>query len=373
MCAIRPRPARRSAWRVRLRAATPTYLTGGPIERRRRQRDGDVFELRFYTPGGPPITISVTATDPVNNHFGFQMTARMGSTNAQLSSQPAGHFATGGPNQGVFCDNTDNFEPPSGCGDGVVEFIEHAFPNMNSTSQTTDTPYVFTWTPPATDVGPVHFYIAGNVVNNNHQADSGDHVYTNSYVLTAASPGQPPSVANGGVLNAASFAKNPQGLGTAVAPGSLVAIFGSYPEASVAAATSIPYSTALGGICVAFLDSSGKSHPASLQATTPTGPYPFITAQVPFEVLSSGQTSATAQVVVNVNGQPSPPQSVPIVQSAPGIFTIPATGQGAGILVYVDTDKVAKIAAPTTANLGYPTAPIARGTSGFSTRRGSAR
>ncbi len=340
--------------------------TGGPVPNPAGGSVTATFSSgTTYTPGGPPITISVIATDPVNNHFGFQMTARMGSTTAQLSTQQAGHFATGGPNQGVFCDNTDNFEPPSGCGDGVVEFIEHAFPNMDSTSQTTDTPYVFTWTPPATDVGPVHFYVAGNVVNNDHMASGADHVYKNSYILTAASSNQPPTVANGGVLNAASFSKTSQGLGSAVAPGSLVAIFGSYPGASVAAATSIPYSTSLGGINVAFIDSSGKSHPASLQATTPTGPYPFITAQVPFEVLSSGQTSATAQVVVTMGGQSSAPQNVPIVQSAPGVFTIPATGQGAGILVYVDTDKVAKIAAPTTANLGYPTAPIARGTSGF--------
>ncbi len=113
------------------------------------------------------------------------------------------------------------------------------------------------------------------------------------------------------------------------------------------------------------MDSSGNAHPAPLQATTPTGAYPFITAQVPFEVLSSGQTSATAQVVVTIGGQSSPPQNVPIVQSSPGIFTIPATGEGTGILVYVDTDKVAKIAASVDANLGYPTAPIARGTAAF--------
>lgn len=319
-----------------------------------------------YTPGGPPITINVIATDPVNNHFGFQMTARMGSTTAQLSTQQAGHFATGGSNQGVFCDNTNNFEPPSGCGAGVVEFIEHAFPSAESTAQTTDTPYTFTWTPPATDVGPVHFYLAGNVVNNDHQASGADHVYSNSYVLTAGSASQPPTVAMGGVLNAASFAKDSQGLGTAVAPGSLVAIFGSFPGASVAAAQQIPYSTsAMGGITVAFIDSAGNSHPAPLQATTPTGAYPFITAQVPFEVLSGGQTSATGQVIVTVNGQPSAAQSVPYVQSAPGIFTIPATGLGTGILVYTDTDKINKIAAPTNANLGYPTAPIARGTAAF--------
>src|ERR1700683_5581977 len=57
-----------------------------------------------------------------------------------------------------------------------------------------------------------------------------------------------PSIASGGVLNAGSFTKDSQGHGTAVAPGSLVAIFGSFPGATVAAADTIPYSTSLGGI-----------------------------------------------------------------------------------------------------------------------------
>ncbi len=176
---------------------------------------------------------------------------------------------------------------------------------------------------------------------------------------------QAPSVATGGVLNAASFTKDANGHGTAVAPGSLVAIFGSFPGATVAAADTIPYSTSLGGLSVAFLDSNGNSFPSPLQASTPTGAFPFVTAQVPFEILGNSQTAATAQVIVTVNGQASQPQAVPVVPSAPGIFTIPATGQGNAVLVFVDTDGTAKIAAPTSANLGYPTAPMARGASGF--------
>ena len=113
------------------------------------------------------------------------------------------------------------------------------------------------------------------------------------------------------------------------------------------------------------MDANGNSFPSPLQASTPTGAFPFVTAQVPFELLGAGQTAATASVVVTVNGQSSPPQAVPIVPSSPGVFTIPATGLGNAVLVYVDTDNIAKIAAPTNANIGYPTAPMARGTSGF--------
>ncbi len=132
-----------------------------------------------YTPGGPPITITVTVTDPTNTHYGFQMTARLES---DLSNGQAGDF-TAGVNQLVICDDT-SVKGAAGCpANSPVQFIEHAYP---AGTHVGSTPYTFTWTPPATNVGNVHFYIAGNSVNNNLQADPGDHVYTNSYVMTPA-------------------------------------------------------------------------------------------------------------------------------------------------------------------------------------------
>lgn len=134
-----------------------------------------------YTPGGPPITITVTVTDPTNTHFGFQMTARLES---DLSNGQAGDF-TAGLHQLVICD--DNSEKSSkGCpAASPVQFIEHDYP---TNSQVGTTPYTFTWTPPATNVGNVHFYVAGNSVNGNLKSDSGDHVYTASYVMTPTLP-----------------------------------------------------------------------------------------------------------------------------------------------------------------------------------------
>src|SRR5579871_867021 len=47
-----------------------------------------------YTPGGGPITITVAVSDPVNTHYGFQMTARLES---DLTNAQAGNFtATAG-------------------------------------------------------------------------------------------------------------------------------------------------------------------------------------------------------------------------------------------------------------------------------------
>src|SRR3984957_6509765 len=140
-----------------------------------------------YTPGGPPITITVTVTDPVNTHYGFQMTARL---ETDLVNGQAGDF-TAGTHQLVICDD-GSVKPAKGCPSSTpVEFIEHDYPQG---SQVSTTPYTFTWTPPATNEGDVAFYVAGNAVNGNLQADAGDHVYTNHYVLTVACTNTAPPV-----------------------------------------------------------------------------------------------------------------------------------------------------------------------------------
>ncbi len=303
----------------------------------------------FYTPGVAQ-TITVSVSDPVNTHFGFQMTARLESN---LANGQAGDF-TPAPNQIVLCDN-GSFKGAKGCpANAAVQFIEQSF----AQSPPSATPYTFTWTPPATNAGNIHFYVAGNAVNNNDQSDAGDHVYTKTYVLTPAAAGPPPTVADGGVLNAASFAKDANGHGSPVAPGSLIAIFGTFAGASTADATTVPLLTSLGGVSVTF-----NGIPAPVRDVIPTGAFPFVNAQMPFEVIPG-----TVNVIVTVNGVQSAPKPIPIAGAAPGLFTIPPTGQGNAILVFVDpADGIAKIAAPTSASasIGYPTAPIPRGQSGF--------
>ena len=67
-----------------------------------------------------------------------------------------------------------------------------------------------------------------------------------------------------------------------------------------------------------------------------------------------------------MNNVPSNAIQTSIVPSAPGIFTIPPTGEGNAILVFVNpATQTAAIAAPANASIGYPTAPIPRGTPGF--------
>jgi uncharacterized protein (TIGR03437 family) len=317
--------------------------TGGPINAAGGSVTATFSSGSTYTPGGSPITITVAVTDPSNPRFGFQMTARLES---DLSNGAAGDF-TAGANQIVVCAD-NNLKPSGGCGTSV-QFIEHSF-SAGASAQST--PYTFTWTPPATNVGNVRFYVAGNAVNNNHVNDAGDHVYTANFTLTPASSQSAPSIVTGGVLNAASFAKDSSGLGSPVAPGSLVAIFASNFGDTESDASVVPLPTALGNVSVTV---GGISAPL-LNVIPAAG---LINAQVPFDVASG----PSVDVVLTVNGTASTPQAVTIVPSAPGIFSIPP-GAGNAVLVNL-TDG--KIAAPESAgaSIGLATRPIHPGEQGF--------
>jgi uncharacterized protein (TIGR03437 family) len=145
-----------------------------------------------YTPGGPPVTITVTVTDPVNKKYGFEMSARTTSSDVQAGDF---EFPAGVTNIQVLCsDATDGLDgqvPLKVAGKPCpastpLQFIEHYYP---SAAFVGSSPYVFTWTPPATNVGSITFYVAGNAVNGNDLADAGDHVSTAKYTLTPAAAG----------------------------------------------------------------------------------------------------------------------------------------------------------------------------------------
>ena len=132
-----------------------------------------------YTPG-ESISITVTVSDPQHTWAGFQMTARPESN---LQNGAAGRFNPG-TGQFVLCENNTFRRGSNSCPQSApIEFIEHTQPSQQ--------PWTFTWTAPDTNVGPVHFYVAGNSVNLNGRADGGDHVYTNAsnvYVLQPSGP-----------------------------------------------------------------------------------------------------------------------------------------------------------------------------------------
>jgi uncharacterized protein (TIGR03437 family) len=160
-------------------------------------------------------------------------------------------------------------------------------------------------------------------------------------LLAALAHAQTPAVNAGGIVNTGSYAVG------GVAPGSIVSIFGTNLANQLVSASNIPLPTALGNVqSVTF-----NGVPAGLYFVSGIQ----INAEVPWNVLSSGATSGTADVVVTTNGGASAPQSVPIVAALPGIFTITSNGLGQGI---VTSNNDGDIAAGTLSFSGLATHPI---------------
>jgi uncharacterized protein (TIGR03437 family) len=151
-----------------------------------------------------------------------------------------------------------------------------------------------------------------------------------------------PAVGAGGVVNSGSYSA--QG----VAPGSLVSIFGTDMAASTSSGDTIPLSTTLSDVMsVTFNDI-----PAGLYFVSAGQ----INAQLPFNVLPSGQTSGTVNIVVTRGNGTSAPQSVNVVPASPGIFTTTANGLGQA---FAYDNTTGDLAAPAgTAIGGFTVAPI---------------
>lgn len=160
-----------------------------------------------YTPGVPQ-TFSIVITDAKARAYGFQMTARLES---DLAKDQAGDF-TAGAQQFVLCDDNSNARTPTRpCpGNAPVQFIEHSFPFPTNTISVL-------WTPPATNAGNIHIYVAANAANNDG-TNQGDHIYTASYVLTPQ--GATPNIAS--VVSASAFNPN-----AGLASGTWLEMYGS--------------------------------------------------------------------------------------------------------------------------------------------------
>jgi len=165
-----------------------------------------------YVPGVKQI-IRVTVEHPEASRWGFQLTARLASD----ETKPAGTF-TPSATVRVRCDAAGD----APC-NGATEFASHLRAGDADSTRpgaSGGNTWEIEWTPPATDVGPIRLYAAGNAANNSN-SNAGDRVYTTNLRLNAACnlTGRPVLNTNG-VINAASF-------GSAISPNALISIFGT--------------------------------------------------------------------------------------------------------------------------------------------------
>jgi uncharacterized protein (TIGR03437 family) len=279
-----------------------------------------------YSPGVKQH-LTVTISDPATSQkaWGFQLTARA----AGSPSAMAGSFASTDNNTQLMCSQPNLFvfrqvpysaSAAQTCPSGyTLQYMEHSLAGYTaSLGQTGSFSYGFDWTPPATAVGNITIYVAGNAGVGNPPTATGDHIYATTVTVTNCPAGGTPSVSAGGILNGASYA-----LGQAVAPGSLVSIFGANLSPGTAIASSVPFPATLG---CASVNVNGVA--AALQFVSHSAANgDQINAQVPWEAAGS----SSAQVVVTSSGLPSSAASVPVAPMAPGIFTTNGGGTGQAI------------------------------------------
>ena len=122
-----------------------------------------------YVPGQTyPITVTHTNADPTRLRWGFELTVL-----DNAGDEKAGNLQ----NSDGLTQVLNNAGPGS-----ARQYIEHTA-SGTFIGQQHGASWTFNWTAPATDVGPVTFYAAGNQANNDGNT-SGDYIYT-TFVASA--------------------------------------------------------------------------------------------------------------------------------------------------------------------------------------------
>jgi uncharacterized protein (TIGR03437 family) len=260
--------------------------------------------------------LKVIIADPASTQaaWGFQLTARTSGS----ASTMAGGFAFTDANTLLMCSQSNRAAFQAQCqgkADGCsnsnttcpanmpMQYIEHSLTGFNSTKGLGSGTYEFDWTPPATNVGNIVLYIAGNAGVPGPPNQNGDHIYTTSYTLTPATQS---GMTLDNILSASAF-----GGFTSVAPGSWMELYGSGLSSSTRqwggsdfVGTKAP--TSLDNVKVTI---GGQS--AFVYYISPTQ----VNAQVPSNVGTGSQA-----VVVTNNGNASPSRSITVNDLQPGLL-----------------------------------------------------
>jgi uncharacterized protein (TIGR03437 family) len=126
--------------------------------------------------------------------------------------------------------------------------------------------------------------------------------------IAAMAQSNPPVIGAGGIVNTAGSPTVP-----AVAPGSLVSIFGTNLASSMASSDTVPLSATVNSVSVTF-----NNTPAPVQFVS-SGQ---VNVEAPWGLQTSDLQGGPAQVVVTTNGVASAAASIQVLKSAPALFTL---------------------------------------------------
>jgi uncharacterized protein (TIGR03437 family) len=246
-----------------------------------------------YT-AGQQIVVTVRLNQAGRGRFGFELTAIGGN------GQSAGTIELTEPQRTQL---KNSFAGPPRV------YVEHTFAGI--APQSGQGLWTFRWTAPATSVGPVTFYVAGNAANGTGSTD-GDSIYTTNVSVGVQQP--PPNFA---VVSAASF--NPQ---APVSANSIAAGFGSLSFQGMQSGSTIPLPEEMLGVSVRVTDAA---------MTERASPLFFVSGgtsgQINF-VVPNGSANGTATAKVVLGGQTIAQGTFNILTVRPAIFTANSSGSG---------------------------------------------
>jgi uncharacterized protein (TIGR03437 family) len=288
-----------------------------------------------YVPG-QAMQIQVTITDATKAAYGFELTARSGTGNLTQ----AGDFSTTDASTQVICSDDSNKDNGKACpAKFPIQYIEHTLAGFQQSQVAKSGSYTYTmqWTPPASAVGPVTLYVAGNSGIAGPGTVTPTDIYTANVVLQ---PGQgnpnTPSITPGGIVPIGSTVSTIQS-------GSWVAMYGNNLATSTATWNG-DFPTSLGGASVTVNGKSAYFYYASPGQVNFQAPDDVSTGSVNVVVTTSAGT-ATSTVTLA-----SAAPSFPLLDAKhPAAIILRSDGSGAFGLGTYD------ILGPTGTSLGYKT------------------
>ena len=252
-----------------------------------------------YIPGVKQ-RVTVQVADAAQQRWGFELTARL---NSDLEKGQAGDFSPVDHFTQVICED----HGPKPCSSGLT-FIQHTSVGTRIGTKG-GAAFQIDWTPPATNVGPVTFYVAGNAANGDANF-TGDLIYTSSMQLNPAIPSAP-SVTAGNIVSAATGAPGP------MAPNSWVTIYGSNLAVTTRSWSDSDFVN--GGMPVSL---DGVSVVLSLFGAPRLAYVCYVSPKQINFLLPSDNASTTAQVQVRNPAGMSTQVPITVTANAPQLFTV---------------------------------------------------
>src|SRR5215510_404963 len=218
-----------------------------------------------YVPGQTyPITVTHTNPDPTRLRWGFELTVL-----DTADDEKAGELQ----NVDGLTQILNNAGPNS-----ARQYIEHTAAGT-FIGQQNGASWTFNWTAPATDVGPVVFYAAGNQANNDGNT-SGDYIYK-TFVASAPASTTP------------DFALSVNPTSRSIVPGGgAIYTVTVTPLAGFTGQVNLSASSLPTGVAAVFSPASVNITDANSKTTTLT--------------LTSGPSTPVNNHTININGQSGP-------------------------------------------------------------------